>query len=136
MKKIIIHTGFHPEVPREYKGEHIYKVVATKTLGGDGTAVLNANGAVIEDAGQNVFKAALHAAHLRFRPILMTSLAFILGILPMVIAHGPGAASRQSIGTGLFFGMIMAVIVGIVLIPFFFVMIYNVQNKLQRKKVK
>ena len=88
------------------------------------------------DAGQNVFKAALHAAHLRFRPILMTSLAFILGILPMVIAHGPGAASRQSIGTGLFFGMIMAVIVGIVLIPFFFVMIYNVQNKLQRKKVK
>ena len=88
------------------------------------------------DAGQNVFKAALHAAHLRFRPILMTSLAFILGILPMVIAHGPGAASRQSIGTGLFFGMIMAVIVGIVLIPFFFVMIYNVQTKLQRKKAR
>ena len=88
------------------------------------------------DAGENVFKAALHAAHLRFRPILMTSLAFILGILPMVIAHGPGAASRQSIGTGLFFGMIMAVIVGIVLIPFFFVMIYNVQTKLQRKKAK
>lgn len=88
------------------------------------------------DAGENVFKAALHAAHLRFRPILMTSLAFILGILPMVIAHGPGAASRQSIGTGLFFGMIMAVIVGIVLIPFFFVMIYKVQTKLQRKKAK
>ena len=88
------------------------------------------------DRGENVFKAALHAAHLRFRPILMTSLAFILGILPMVIASGPGAASRQSIGTGLFFGMIMAVVVGIVLIPFFFVMIYNVQSKLQSKKAR
>ena len=88
------------------------------------------------DRGQNVFKAALHAAHLRFRPILMTSLAFILGILPMVIASGPGAASRQSIGTGLFFGMIMAVVVGIVLIPFFFVMIYNVQTKIQSKKAR
>lgn len=55
MKKIIVHTGFHPEVKREYQGEHIYKVVATKTLGGDGQVVLNANGAVIEDAGANVF---------------------------------------------------------------------------------
>ena len=88
------------------------------------------------DRGENVFKAALHAAHLRFRPILMTSLAFILGILPMVIASGPGAASRQSIGTGLFFGMIMAVVVGIVLIPFFFVMIYKVQTKFQSKRVR
>ena len=88
------------------------------------------------DAGVNVFKAALHAAHLRFRPILMTSLAFILGIFPLVIASGPGAASRQSIGTGVFFGMIAAVTVGILLIPFFFVMIYNVQNKIQRKKAK
>ena len=60
------------------------------------------------DAGVNVFKAALHAAQLRFRPILMTSLAFILGIFPLVIASGPGAASRQSIGTGVFFGMIAA----------------------------
>ena len=88
------------------------------------------------DAGVNVFKAALHAAQLRFRPILMTSLAFILGIFPLVIASGPGAASRQSIGTGVFFGMIVAVTVGILLIPFFFVMIYNVQNKLQRRKAK
>ena len=88
------------------------------------------------DAGVNVFKAALHAAQLRFRPILMTSLAFILGIFPLVIASGPGAASRQSIGTGVFFGMIAAVTVGILLIPFFFVMIYNVQNKIQRRKAK
>ena len=88
------------------------------------------------DAGVNVMRAALHAAKLRFRPILMTSLAFILGILPMVIASGPGAASRQAIGTGVFFGMIVAVTVGILLIPFFFVTIYKVQGKLHRKSKK
>ena len=88
------------------------------------------------DAGVNVMRAALHAAKLRFRPILMTSLAFILGILPMVIASGPGAASRQAIGTGVFFGMIVAVTVGILLIPFFFVTIYKVQGKLRRKSNK
>ena len=80
------------------------------------------------DAGANVLKAALHAARLRFRPILMTSLAFILGILPMVIATGPGAASRQAIGTGVFFGMIVAVTVGILLILFFFVAIYKAKD--------
>ena len=80
------------------------------------------------DKGVNVLKAALHASRLRFRPILMTSLAFILGILPMVIATGPGSASRQSIGTGVFFGMIVAVTVGILLIPFFFVAIYKAKT--------
>ena len=77
------------------------------------------------DKGVDVVQAALHASQLRFRPILMTSLAFILGMLPMVIASGPGSASRQAIGTGVFFGMIFAVTVGILLVPFFFVLIYN-----------
>ncbi len=86
------------------------------------------------DTGVNVLKAALHAARLRFRPILMTSLAFILGILPMVIASGPGAASRRAIGTGLFFGMIAAIIVGILFIPFFFVAIYKATGKIRSKK--
>jgi len=76
------------------------------------------------DRGIDVVQAALHASQLRFRPILMTSLAFILGMLPMVIASGPGSASRQAIGTGVFFGMIFAVTVGILLVPFFFVLIY------------
>ena len=62
------------------------------------------------DKGVDVVQAALHASQLRFRPILMTSLAFILGMLPMVIASGPGSASRQAIGTGVFFGMIFVVI--------------------------
>ena len=67
------------------------------------------------DKGVDVVQAALHASQLRFRPILMTSLAFILGMLPMVIASGPGSASRQAIGTGVFFGMIFAVTVGTLL---------------------
>ena len=84
--------------------------------------------------GVEVSVAALHAAQLRFRPILMTSLAFILGMLPMVLASGPGSASRQDIGTGVFFGMIVAILVGIVLVPFFFVMIHKFTDRLKRKK--
>ena len=86
------------------------------------------------DKGRDVVEAALYAAQLRFRPILMTSLAFILGMLPMVIASGPGSASRQAIGTGVFFGMLVAVTVGIVLVPFFFVMIYKTTHKLKQLK--
>ena len=78
--------------------------------------------------------AALHAAQLRFRPILMTSLAFILGMVPLVLASGPGSASRQDIGTGVFFGMIVAIVVGIVLVPFFFVMIHKFTDRLKKKK--
>lgn len=86
------------------------------------------------DAGINVLKATLHAARLRFRPILMTSFAFILGILPMVLASGPGSASRRAIGTGVFFGMIAAVVIGIQLIPFFFIFIYKAKNRLHSIK--
>ena len=86
------------------------------------------------DKGRDIVESALHAASLRFRPILMTSLAFILGMLPMVIATGPGSASRQAIGTGVFFGMIVAVTVGILLVPFFFVMIYKATHKMKVKK--
>lgn len=85
------------------------------------------------DKGVDVVQAALHASLLRFRPILMTSLAFILGMLPMVIASGPGSASRQAIGTGVFFGMIFAVTVGILLVPFFFVLIYKMKAKMKQK---
>ena len=85
------------------------------------------------DKGVDVVQAALHASQLRFRPILMTSLAFILGMLPMVIASGPGSASRQAIGTGVFFGMIFDVTVGILLVPFFFVLIYKMKAKMKQK---
>lgn len=88
------------------------------------------------DRGVDVVEAALHASQLRFRPILMTSLAFILGMLPMVIASGPGSASRQAIGTGVFFGMIVAVTIGILLVPFFFVLIYKMKNKAKAKNIR
>lgn len=81
------------------------------------------------DNGIEVTRAAIHAAQLRFRPILMTSLAFVLGMLPLVLASGPGSASRHSIGTGVFFGMLVAITVGIVMVPFFFVLIYKVKGK-------
>lgn len=84
------------------------------------------------DKGVDAVQAAITAARARFRPILMTSLAFVLGMLPMVLATGPGSASRHSIGTGIFFGMIVAISVGIVLVPFFFVQIYKV--KMWKKK--
>lgn len=87
------------------------------------------------DAGVDVVKAAVHAARMRFRPILMTSLAFVLGMLPMVLASGPGSASRHSIGTGVFFGMLVAITIGIVLVPFFFVLIYKLKGKLRIERV-
>ncbi len=84
------------------------------------------------DRGETPSRAALQAASLRFRPIVMTSLAFILGLLPLVFASGPGSASRQGIGTGVFFGMIVAITVGIVFVPFFFVWVYNLKAKFKK----
>jgi hydrophobe/amphiphile efflux-1 (HAE1) family protein len=88
------------------------------------------------DSGKDLIESAIHAARLRFRPILMTSLAFVLGMLPMVLASGPGSASRQAIGTGVFFGMIFAIVFGIVLVPFFFVMVYKTKAKVSLRKHK
>lgn len=89
----------------------------------------------VEQGMQPVF-AAIQGAKLRFRPILMTSFAFILGMLPMVLASGPGSASRHSIGTGVFFGMIVATTVGIVMVPFFFVMVYKAKEKFRIPELK
>ena len=86
------------------------------------------------DAGDNLVHAATEAARLRFRPILMTSLAFVLGMLPMVLASGPGSASRQAIGVGVFFGMIFAIVFGIILVPFFFVWVYKLTARLRSPK--
>lgn len=81
------------------------------------------------DKGTDIVEAAIMAGRQRFRPIVMTSLAFILGMLPLVLATGPGSAGRHSIGTGVFFGMLVAITVGIVLVPFFFVMVYKLKAK-------
>jgi HAE1 family hydrophobic/amphiphilic exporter-1/multidrug efflux pump len=75
------------------------------------------------EAGMAPEQAAIEAARLRFRPIIMTSMAFILGVVPLVFATGAGAASRQSIGTGVFGGMLAATFLAIFFVPLFFVLI-------------
>ena len=73
--------------------------------------------------GKSAMDAAIEAARLRFRPIVMTSLAFVLGVVPLVIASGAGAAARQSMGTGVFGGMLVATFIAPVFIPLFFVLV-------------
>jgi multidrug efflux pump len=70
--------------------------------------------------GMKPAQAALEAARLRFRPIVMTSLAFVLGVVPLVWSHGAGAAARRSMGTGVFGGMIAATFVATIFVPLFF----------------
>lgn len=88
------------------------------------------------EKGIDVVDAAVNAGILRFRPIVMTSLTFILGMLPLVWATGPGSASRQSIGIGVFYGMIIAITIGIILVPFFFVCIHRLKEYLKQKRNK
>jgi multidrug efflux pump len=70
--------------------------------------------------GVAIKQAAIQSAQLRFRPIVMTSMAFILGVVPLVIATGAGSAARQSMGTGVFGGMIMATLIATIFVPLFF----------------
>src|SRR5690606_14250822 len=70
--------------------------------------------------GKNVVDAALEAARLRFRPIVMTSLAFVLGVAPLAFSTGAGAAARQSMGTGVFGGMLAATFIATLFVPLFF----------------
>jgi multidrug efflux pump subunit AcrB len=79
--------------------------------------------------GRSIHDAAIEAARERFRPILMTSLAFILGVAPLVIASGAGAGSRRSVGTSVFFGMVGATSLGIFFIPLFF---YSIRSLVER----
>ncbi|MGQ0701120.1 MAG: multidrug efflux RND transporter permease subunit [Panacagrimonas sp.] len=76
-----------------------------------------------EDAGKSPFDATMSAVKLRLRPIIMTSLAFILGMVPLVISTGAGAASRIAVGTGVMGGMIAATLLGIFFIPLFYLLV-------------
>ncbi|HJU63469.1 MAG TPA: efflux RND transporter permease subunit, partial [Candidatus Binatia bacterium] len=69
------------------------------------------------DEGQSVEDAALESARLRFRPILMTAFAFILGVVPLMIASGAGAGAQNVMGTAVFWGMLIATFLGVFLIP-------------------
>jgi multidrug efflux pump len=75
------------------------------------------------EAGKSAAAAARDAARLRFRPIVMTSLAFVLGVVPLVLATGAGAAARQSMGTGVFGGMLVATFVAPMFVPLFFALL-------------
>ena len=75
--------------------------------------------------GASLLESAIHAAKVRFRPIIMTSLAFTLGVVPLMIATGPSAASQNAIGTGVFGGMVSATILAVFFVPVFFVFVLN-----------
>ena len=77
----------------------------------------------LQAQGKTAVEAALEAAHLRFRPIVMTSLAFILGVMPLFLASGAGSASQRAIGTGVVGGMITAVVLAVFFVPVFFVVV-------------
>ena len=79
--------------------------------------------------GRSVLDAALEAAKLRFRPIIMTSLAFILGVVPLAIATGAGAASQRALGTGVIGGMLTATVLGVLFVPVFYVWIMSLTSR-------
>ena len=77
----------------------------------------------LQASGKSVIEAALEAAHLRFRPIIMTSLAFTLGVVPLFLASGASSASQRAIGTGMIGGMITGTLLAVVFVPVFFVVV-------------
>jgi multidrug efflux pump subunit AcrB len=83
------------------------------------------------EEGMKAAEAALEAAHLRLRPILMTSFAFILGVVPLLIASGAGGASRRALGTAVFGGMLAATLLAVFLVP---VLYFAVQSLADRGK--
>lgn len=98
-------------------------------------AILIVEFAVIRrEAGQSPFDAAAEAAQLRFRPIIMTSLAFILGCVPLAISSGAGAASRHSIGTGVIGGMIAATVIAVFFIPMFYKLVVQLSEGRRQEK--
>jgi len=84
--------------------------------------------------GKDIESAAAEAASLRFRPVMMTSFAFIFGLFPLVVAEGAGAVTRHAVGTPVFGGMIAASLVGIFIIPLLFITAERLRGGAQRKK--
>lgn len=77
----------------------------------------------LHQSGRSVLESVLEASRLRFRPILMTSIAFILGVTPLAVSTGAGANSRHAIGTGVMGGMLGATLLGVLFVPVFYVVV-------------
>ncbi len=88
----------------------------------------------LQASGKSLTEATLIAVKLRFRPIIMTSLAFILGVLPLVIATGAGSASQRAIGTGVMGGMITATVLAVFFVPVFFVVVRRIFKGSERQR--
>ena len=82
----------------------------------------------LREEGKSIIEAAEIAAHQRFRPVLMTAFSFILGVVPLLIASGAGSGSRRSLGTAVFFGMLMSTVLGIFFIPVFYVAVQKLRE--------
>jgi multidrug efflux pump len=89
----------------------------------------------LEDHGRTIVEAALESSRLRLRPILMTSIAFIMGVLPLVFSHGPGAEMRHAMGVAVFGGMLGVTFFGLFLTPVFYVLMRTLAKRLEKKKV-
>ena len=84
-----------------------------------------------EHAGLSIFDATVTAARLRLRAVLMTAFSFILGVIPLVIATGAGAASRRSLGTAVFSGMVAASILVPLFVPMFYAVVQGIREKVK-----
>ena len=90
----------------------------------------------LHEEGKTTFEAAVDASRLRFRAILMTAFSFILGVMPLVVATGAGAASRVALGTAVFGGMLLATVGGLIITPYLYYMVQSLTEKLSGKKTQ
>jgi multidrug efflux pump len=89
-----------------------------------------------ESEGESRVQAVLDACRVRLRPVLMTSVAFIMGVVPLVFAHGAGAEIRQAMGVAVFAGMLGVTVFGLALTPVFYVVIGNLVERFSRREVE
>ena len=89
-----------------------------------------------EEEGMDTLEAAVQAARLRFRPLLMTALSFVLGVLPLLVASGAGSASRRALGTAVFGGMLLSTVIGVFLTPVFFVLVQKLRDRSMKVPTK
>ena len=120
---------------RELPNDVYFKVGLLTTVGlSTKNAILIIEFALeLQRQGKGLIEAILSSVKLRLRPILMTSMAFVLGVLPLVVSTGPGSASQNAIGTGVAGGMITGTILAIFLVPVFFVVIRNFVDRITGK---